>query len=86
VFGFAIVTLLLVIIDQVTGGRIKQSMNDPPIYGSWNANVLFPVYMAAGISLEISLSLRHKLRHGRLGASYYPSRTHFRRPSEAKRC
>jgi hypothetical protein len=41
-------TLLLIIIDQATGGQIKLSEQSLPTYGHYTPDILFPIYMAIG--------------------------------------
>lgn len=42
-------TCILLIVDRSTGGRLKTPADLTPIYGNWDPNVLFPIYMLTGI-------------------------------------
>lgn len=46
---FGVMTTLLLIIDAATGGRVKRSTDKTPVYGTYNPNGIFPIYMITGI-------------------------------------
>jgi hypothetical protein len=48
---------ILLIVDKATGGRMKQASDNKPIYGSYNPNGIFPIYMTTGMFLQISLMI-----------------------------
>jgi hypothetical protein len=57
VWGFALMTTILLIVDAATGGSIRQP-GKAVDYGSWNPNAIFPVWGLAGVSS----SLRHRTK------------------------
>ncbi|CAF4099594.1 unnamed protein product [Rotaria sordida] len=56
IFFFALCTALLMIIDAVTGGKIKPSYframyeNDYSYYGNYQTNIIIPIYCITGIT------------------------------------
>jgi hypothetical protein len=50
VFLFALMTVILLIVDGSTGGKIKQAHEKVPHYGNWDANLIFVVWTLSGIS------------------------------------
>lgn len=42
-------TILLLIIDAATGGRIKPAGATRPVYGDWDPNLIFVVWTFAGV-------------------------------------
>lgn len=49
VWGFGFMTCILLIVDRSTGGRPKTAGDRTPVYGNWDPNALFPIYMLTGI-------------------------------------
>ncbi|KIM33235.1 hypothetical protein M408DRAFT_61521 [Serendipita vermifera MAFF 305830] len=47
ILGFCALTVILLICDAATGGRIRTDKNN---YGSYNPDAIFPVYCATGIA------------------------------------
>ncbi|KAH7100169.1 hypothetical protein BKA62DRAFT_706967 [Auriculariales sp. MPI-PUGE-AT-0066] len=47
---FALMTAILLILDAATGGHLKKSAKDAPSYGSWNPNLIFPIWAIAGVT------------------------------------
>ncbi|KAJ3514270.1 hypothetical protein NLJ89_g2469 [Agrocybe chaxingu] len=50
IFLFALMTVILLIVDAATGGRMKPAGARTPDYGDWNPNLIFVVWTLAGIS------------------------------------
>jgi len=50
IMAFGLLTALLMIVDAGTGGIPKPKGAKSTHYGTWNPNILFPVYSAAGIA------------------------------------
>lgn len=49
VVAFAFFTSLFMIIDAATGGHVREP-GQKPSYGSWDANVIFPLWTLAGVA------------------------------------
>jgi len=49
IFSFGVITVLLVIVDLATGGRIKDTDSLLPKYGNYNPNILFPIFILSGM-------------------------------------
>ncbi|KJA24867.1 hypothetical protein HYPSUDRAFT_85694 [Hypholoma sublateritium FD-334 SS-4] len=47
---FALMTVILLIVDTATGGKLKQAGAAKPSYGDWNPNLIFVVWTLSGIS------------------------------------
>ncbi|KAM0790850.1 hypothetical protein ACM66B_004693 [Microbotryomycetes sp. NB124-2] len=47
---FALMTMILLIVDAATGGEIKPAGAKKPLYGSWDPNLIFVVWTLAGIA------------------------------------
>ncbi|KAF9445895.1 MFS general substrate transporter [Macrolepiota fuliginosa MF-IS2] len=47
---FGLMTMILLIVDAATGGKMKPSSAKAAIYGDWNPNLIFVVWTLAGIS------------------------------------
>jgi hypothetical protein len=45
-------TVILLIVDAATGGRIKQPSDKTPVYGTYHPNAIFPIYMLSGIPIS----------------------------------
>ena len=46
-------TCILLIVDRSTGGRPRTTGDRSPVYGNWDPNALFPIYMLTGIFFEM---------------------------------
>jgi len=49
IFLFSVMTVILLIVDASTGGRMKPAGAKNPVYGNWDANLIFVVWTLAGI-------------------------------------
>ncbi|KAK4050849.1 hypothetical protein OIV83_003271 [Microbotryomycetes sp. JL201] len=47
---FALMTMILLIVDAATGGELKPAGAKKPLYGSWNPDLIFVVWTLAGIA------------------------------------
>jgi len=47
---FGLMTIILLIVDAATGGKLKESASAKPHYGDWDPNVIFIVWTLAGIA------------------------------------
>lgn len=47
---FALMTIILLIVDAATGGKMKPPGAKTPLYGDWDPNVIFIVWTLAGIA------------------------------------
>ncbi|KAF8651057.1 hypothetical protein AX16_004920 [Volvariella volvacea WC 439] len=47
---FGLMTVILLIVDAATGGRIKPAGATKPVYGEWNPNAIFVVWTLAGVA------------------------------------
>lgn len=54
---FGLLTAILMIVDAATGGKIKEPTEKKPHYGSWNPNILFPVYCVSNTFNHLHLAL-----------------------------
>ncbi|KAF9045093.1 major facilitator superfamily domain-containing protein [Panaeolus papilionaceus] len=50
IFIFGLMTLILLIVDAATGGKIKPASAKTPSYGDWPPNLIFLVWTLAGIA------------------------------------
>ncbi|PPQ75553.1 hypothetical protein CVT24_013245 [Panaeolus cyanescens] len=50
IFVFGLMTLLLLIVDAGTGGKIKPASAKTPVYGDWPPNLIFLIWTLAGIA------------------------------------
>jgi hypothetical protein len=65
VLVFGAMTILLIITDRATGGRIKGSGDSMPTYGDYNPDILFPVFFISGFFLSLIMELKELgLFHG----------------------
>jgi len=62
---FGVFTIIPILIDRATGGRIKGLGELDPTYGTYTPDILFPIFMISGISLEFLINLRYFLWDGR---------------------
>jgi hypothetical protein len=51
VIVFGVFTIIPIIIDRATGGHIKGLGELGPTYGTYNPDILFPIFMTSGISV-----------------------------------
>jgi len=49
IFLFGLMTIILLIVDASTGGKMKPPGAKTPLYGDWNPNLIFVVWTLAGI-------------------------------------
>lgn len=51
IIAFGIVSAMIMVVDATTGGKIKfKTSNNEVQYGSWNPNLLFPIFTFSGLS------------------------------------
>ncbi|KAF8154282.1 major facilitator superfamily domain-containing protein [Crassisporium funariophilum] len=50
IFLFGIMTVILLVVDAATGGKMKAAGAKKPSYGDWNPNLIFVVWTLSGIS------------------------------------
>ncbi|KAJ8091066.1 hypothetical protein PM082_024677 [Marasmius tenuissimus] len=51
VLVFGVISAILLVVDASTGGVMKFKTGDQAAkYGSWNPNILFPIYIVSGVS------------------------------------
>ncbi|KAF8636315.1 hypothetical protein AX17_003635 [Amanita inopinata Kibby_2008] len=50
IFVFSLMTVILLIIDAATGGKMKPKGSSTPVYGSWHPNLIFIVWTFSGIT------------------------------------
>lgn len=51
IIAFGVVSAMIMIVDATTGGKIKfKTANDEVQYGSWNPNLMFPIFTFSGLS------------------------------------
>ncbi|KAG7439275.1 uncharacterized protein BT62DRAFT_770006 [Guyanagaster necrorhizus] len=50
VLFFSLMTMILLVVDAATGGKMRESANSPTHYGSWNPNAIFIIWTLSGVA------------------------------------
>lgn len=83
--SFALMTVILLIVDAATGGRIKLPSDKTPVYGTYHPNAIFPIYMFSGMPIFPRLAhARDFIRYGRAHPSRHSTRHCWRTCPEAE--
>ncbi|KAK0434497.1 hypothetical protein EV421DRAFT_1339633 [Armillaria borealis] len=50
VLFFSLMTMILLVVDAATGGKMRESASSPTHYGSWNPNAIFIIWTLSGVA------------------------------------